>query len=448
MAVVLVVEDDSAVRTAFTRGFEEAGYIVRGAGLVSDALRSSKASRADLLVLDLRLPDGSALDVFDRLNAAWPGIPGIIVTGFGDQQTAFAAGRRGIKAYLQKPVSMRELLETAGRALAELGLGTPGEDSVFGGILGTSPAVCEVRDLIGRFAREPGNVLIRGETGTGKELTARALHERSGRSGGPYVPVNCAAITDSLFESELFGHERGAFTGAVDKHVGLFEAAHGGTLFLDEVAEMSPTLQVKLLRAVDERAIRRVGSTRPTHVDVRIVAATNRNVDEEAAAGRFREDLLYRLDQLSIQLPPLRERLQDIPVIAEHLLAGLSAQHGRDHVSLSVEALRALQTSAWPGNVRQLENVVRKAFVWADGAVIDVGLVSRHLRATTPTPGVAGASDGSSLPAEASLQATLEATARWRIQRALEGSRTIAAAAKELGIEERTLYNKRRRLGL
>ena len=284
-------------------------------------------------------------------------------------------------------------------------------------------------------------VLIQGETGTGKELVARSLYLHSRRAGGPFVPLNCGAVTESLIESELFGHERGAFTGAVALHAGVFEAAHGGTVFLDEVGELPPPIQPKLLRFLDDRAIRRVGGTRLVAADVRIIAATNRELRREVEEGRFREDLFHRLNRLSIRLPPLRERREDIAPIAERYLAGLRTEHDRPHVSLSVDSLRTLEAYDWAGNIRELQNIVLKAFVEPTSGTIEPAHLGRLLNAP-PAPSEGMTADD--IPLHQALQ-DFEAH---MIRMAITRHPTLSAAARALGIDLRTLYAKRSRHGL
>jgi two-component system nitrogen regulation response regulator GlnG len=390
--------------------------------------------------LDLKLPDGTGVDAFDRINNIYPGIPAIIVTGFGTTSTAFAAGRKGIRAYLDKPVTLQALSTTIDGILNTRGrrAGTPAENEPFDGILGTSSAICEVRARILEVGPIDETVLVDGETGTGKELVARSLHARSRRAARPFLPLNCGAIPDSLIESELFGHERGAFTGAVDRHAGVFEAAAGGTVFLDEIGELPYPRQQTLLRFLDDRAVRRVGGTRLVRVDVRIIVGTNRDLRREVQEGGFRQDLFYRLNRLAIHLLPLRDRREDIAPIAEQYLAGLRAAHSRPEVSLSAEAIRALEAHDWPGNVRELEGVMLKAFVAVTAgaiAVNDLGVGDSQRAEPTPGPVLA---DGMRLH-----QAVQEFEAGL-IRAALAQHPTLNGAARALGIDQKTLYLKER----
>jgi two-component system, NtrC family, response regulator AtoC len=385
----LIVDDDPGFLEGLTELVRREGFVVSSALSLKQAREEMAANPPDILLVDLNLPDGSGLDLVEGLEPA-PEV--VLITGQASVETAVESLRRGVADYLTKPVDFARVkmaLGNVSRALEMRGEITTLRGELrklgrFGPMVGASPAMQKVYDLIGRVAATDACVLISGETGTGKELVAETIHRLSRRSRQPFLPVNCGALSAHLIESELFGHERGSFTGAEKMHKGYFERAHGGTLFLDEVTEATD-IQVRLLRALETGTITRVGGTEPVKVDVRIVAATSRKVDEAVAAGKLREDLFYRLNVFPIQLPPLRERGDDIELLADHVLAELNAEAGTaKHFTRA--CLDRLHRHSWPGNVRELQNVIRRAFILAEG---DVGVdslpleVNEELSATT-----------------------------------------------------------------
>jgi len=373
---ILVADDEDGVRWVLEKGLREAGYDVSAVKDGSAALRHAEAEPYDLIFVDVRMPGLDGLSVLAQLRSSRPEVLVIVMTAHGTMETAIQAMQRGAYDYLAKPFDVDEVLLLAERALTarrltqEVASLRTGLQDVweFGALIGRHPRMQEVYKAIGRIAGSDVTVLLRGESGTGKELVAKAIHHYSRRAGRPFVAVSCAAIPSALLESELFGHEKGAFTDARERKLGKFEVAHGGTLFLDEVGDMAPELQAKLLRALQERSFERVGGHEPIRVDVRILAATNRDLEALIKSGRFRDDLYYRLNVMTVQLPPLRERRRDIPLLVDHFLAKYANELGSRAVS--AEALDRLVGHEWPGNVRELENVVQRAMVMAGGVIV------------------------------------------------------------------------------
>jgi two-component system response regulator AtoC len=374
---VLVAEDDRVARDLLCE-------ILRGEGFEVDAVddgagaieRAGAGDRYDLVVSDVRMERSGGFDVLEAFSKKAPGTPVILITAFGDVTGAMEAIQRGAYDYVSKPFNIEELRLTVGRALERQRLvaeqkTVPSESKThLQDIVGKSPVMLEVYKLVARVAASTATVLVEGESGTGKELVARAIHNHSPRAGAPFVPVNCTALTESLLESELFGHARGAFTGAVAAKRGLFETANGGTMFLDEIGDMGPKMQAQLLRTLQDGEVRPVGGAEAIRVDVRLVCATNKDLDAEVKAGRFREDLYFRINVVTVHLPPLRERREDIPILVAHFLAKLARRERRELAALSQEALRLLTGYGWPGNVRELENAIERAVAVAKGNVV------------------------------------------------------------------------------
>jgi len=375
--VVLVVDDDQGVRESFRLILED-HYDVADVPDGPSALDVVRTSAVDLVLLDIRLPGMDGIEVLERIKAADEGIEVILVTAVKTVRMAVAAMKLGAFDYLTKPFEEDELLSLSRRALerralerevaflrSELARAHDADE-----IVGRHPAIEKLHGLIAQVARTPTTVLITGESGTGKELVARAIHHQGPRREGPFIAVNPAAIAETLIESELFGHERGAFTGAHQRRLGKFELAQGGTLFLDEIGTLRADLQAKLLRVLQQREIERVGGTRPVKIDVRFIAATNTNLKEAVGTGAFREDLYYRLNVVPIVVPPLRERIQDVPLLVEHFIRRDNRRFHKRIEGLSPEALAALNAYRWPGNVRELENVIERCIVLAESAII------------------------------------------------------------------------------
>ena len=443
-AALLLVDDDEAFRKALARELGRAGYDVATAGSGDEALRRVAEREPEVVLLDLRLPDRDGLEVLEAIHAASPGTDVIMLTGHGSIDTAIQAVRKGAFDYVAKPCPLDELDVRIQRALErqslrrratllERGLTPPDVGSSF---VGDSPEFRRLAQLLDRVAPSDSTVLVTGETGSGKEMVAKLLHARSPRRGRPFVVVECAALQESLLQSELFGHERGAFTGADRAKPGLFEVAHGGTIFLDEIGEVSQATQVKLLRVLDTSTFRHVGGTAEIRVDVRVLAATNRDLPALVKQGLFREDLYYRLSTIAVEVPALRERRGDVARLALHFVAALNERYGTER-RLGDRALALLERHDWPGNVRELQHAIEAAMVVCDGEEILPGHLPRALAAA---PAVGAGEE--SLP-------TLEEAEREHVTRTLraaEGHR--GHAAKLLGISERNLYRKLRRYGL
>jgi two-component system response regulator GlrR len=384
MAHLLVVDDDPDLLKLLSMRLTAAGHQVTAVGSAEDALTQLAAARPHLVVSDVRLPGRDGLALFDDIRARHPSLPVILLTAHGTIPDAVEATSRGVFTYLTKPFDGKLLLEKIDDALA---LAAPEPEAKRGAdeawrapIVSRSNVMAELLAQAKMVAASDASVLIHGESGTGKELLAQAIHQASPRASKPFVAVNCGAIPEQLLESELFGHVKGSFTGAVANHRGLFQAADGGTLFLDEIGDMPPALQVKLLRVLQDRAVRPVGSHHTTPIDVRILSATHRDLDVAMAEGQFREDLFYRLNVVALTLPPLTQRREDIPLLANHFLAKLAAKYGKKLNGFAGDALKALATAHWPGNVRQLHNVVEQVSALATTPLIPLALVQRALR--------------------------------------------------------------------
>ena len=387
MARILIVDDQDNARGMLSEMLQAEDYEVDQAPSGEAACLMVAEASYDLVITDLRMGDVGGLEVLQRTREASPLTEVIVMTAFGTVEDAVEAMRFGAHDFVQKPFVEEELLTKVARAARTRRLaGELRTDAAdfrerynFGNIIGQS---AEIRDVLGRIVRiapTDATVLITGESGTGKELVARAVHQRSQRAKKPMVTINCAALQESLLESELFGHEKGAFTGATTNKLGLFEVADGGTLFIDELGELAPSLQAKLLRVLEDGHMRRVGSTREKRVDVRIVAATNRNLTADVAVGRFREDLFFRINVLSVELPPLRQRRDDIPLLTNHFLRTI----GRDW-SLDEAATTALSMYSWPGNIRELHNVIERASILSDGNQVTLSELPHQISNLTP----------------------------------------------------------------
>jgi len=368
-ATILVVDDEPGICSVLTCVLGEEGYQVLTAGDGEQALRTLRRQPVHLMFTDMLMPNIGGLDLLKRARELQPQLPVVVLTGFGSVSSAVEAMKSGALDYLTKPFDLEQLKVVTRRAL-EQGQVAPESPAPaqqpFEGVVGSNPQMRKVYQTIAKVANSRANVLIRGESGTGKELVARAIHRQSPRCHRPFVAVACAALSSDLLESELFGHEKGAFTGAINQHVGRFELANGGTLFLDEIGDISPNLQLKLLRVLQERSFERVGGTKTLKVDVRLIAATNRPLEQAVASGCFREDLYFRLKVVQITLPPLRERKEDLPELAAHFIARYVRENRRQARELAPEALQVLLGHHWPGNVRELENAIEHAVVMSD----------------------------------------------------------------------------------
>jgi two-component system, NtrC family, response regulator AtoC len=448
---VLVVDDEESVRASVRAILEETCDVLEAAN-GAQALDVLKSREIDLVMLDQRMPGEPGIDVLPRIKAADPSTIVVIATAVRELRTAVEALKRGAYDYLTKPFDVDDILMLAQRAFEKRALerevlylrsalaGAPsdagGLAGAFEGMVGRHPEMVRIYQLIVQIASTPTTVLITGESGTGKELVARAIHARSGRASHPFVAINVAAIPDALVESELFGHEKGAFTGAHAKKLGRFELAHGGTIFLDEIGSLRLDLQSKLLRALQEREIERLGGVRAIPVDVRIVAATNVNLKDAVRARAFREDLYYRLNVVPIHVPPLRERREDIGPLAQYFVRKIARECGRDVRGVSAGALEVLTRYDWPGNVRELENVLHRAVVLTRSQVIHLQDVP--LDVAMPETGSRVGED-TGLP----LRDALEQFERQYILRVLEGvGWNVSHAARRLGVHRNTVLTK------
>ena len=436
--MLLVVDDDQVARELLAETLAREGYRVRVAGGGEEALRLAGAEPFDMALVDLRMPDLDGLGVLKQLAMIQPDLPVVILTAFATIETAIEAVNAGAFDYLSKPFRMEEIKIVVrrtldARRLARENLQYRQELRArygFEGLIGQSHQMVEIYKLIARMAALDTTVLIEGETGTGKELVARAIHGASARAARPFVVVDCAALPETLFESELFGHERGAFTGAFAARRGLLETSTGGTCVLDEIGELTAPLQAKLLRTLQERSIRRVGGNDAIPVDVRVIAATNRDLRRLVADGGFRDDLYYRLNVVTITVPPLRERASDIPLLAQHFLEIFARRNGRPIRRLAPEAVALLAGYRWPGNVRELEHVIERATALSAAETLLPDDLPPHLREERDR--------APRLPADGM---TLEDVKRWYVNKVLEESGgNKLRAAELLGIDRRTLY--------
>ena len=388
---VLVVDDEDDIRELLELSLLRMGLVCDTAANLAEAHACLERGDYRLCLTDMRLPDGDGLDLVAHIQAAHPGLPVAVVSAYGSIDTAIRALKLGAFDFVTKPVeltALRELVRNALRAegKSEEGSARPGERD----LIGTSPAMVQLRGQIEKLARSQAPVFIHGESGTGKEVIARLIHRSGPRASGPFVPVNCGAISAELMESEFFGHVKGSFTGAAADKQGLFQAAQGGTLFLDEIAELPLAMQVKLLRAIQERAVRPVGAHAEQSVDVRILSASHRDLAAFVADGKFRQDLFFRINVITLEVPPLRERTEDIPALATHLLARLAEREGGAPRTLKADALDALRRHPFPGNVRELENLLERACALCDGQQIiaaDLQLQALPSAVVVPAPG-------------------------------------------------------------
>jgi DNA-binding NtrC family response regulator len=446
---VIVLEDDLIVRNNLEQCLRRRRYDVASVSTIAAAQELLAKDNFDLVFLDMRLPDGDGTDLLKTIQQR-PQKPLVVVTtGFGSIESAVECMKNGAFDYVIKPFSNEQIEFTLRKAeeftqLLRVNrfLSQETDDRTTSELLGNSPAMENVRQLIRKVARTHATVLIHGESGTGKELVARALYLESPRASAPFIRVNCAAVPENLIESEFFGHEKGSFTGALTKREGRFELAHGGTILLDEISEISPNVQAKLLRVLQERELERVGGNRTIKVDVRVIATTNRNLETSVEKKEFRQDLYFRLNVVPIHVPPLRERLEDVPFLAEEFMKRFGRKHGVHVKGFSDEAMQALKTHNWPGNVRELQNVIERAVILcSDNGILEpehLGLTASSQPSAAASPNAASASsaNGGALPPLAEME-------KRHILAALEqckGNRTHAA--KLLDVSIRTLRNK------
>ncbi|MFZ5898961.1 MAG: sigma-54-dependent transcriptional regulator [Bacillota bacterium] len=443
---ILIIDDEEHMCWALSKAMQQEGYRVTTATSGRGGLDKLHQHGASLMIVDLKIPDMSGLDVLKAVKESYPKLPVIIITAHGTIQTAIEAMKAGASDYITKPFDLDELkivvkktLQVS-RLLTEVSFLRSELTKSRGEMIGKSPAFQQVRLLVERVAPTDATVLLTGESGTGKEVAAVAIHQRSNRADGPFVAVNCAALPEQLLESELFGHERGAFTGANARRLGRFQLAHKGTIFLDEIGEMSPSMQAKLLRVLQDQTFERVGGTETFKVDTRIIAATNRNLEEAVKTGRFREDLYYRLNVVQIHLPPLRERKTDIPLLAQHFVTRFRSIYVSGVISEA--AMKLLEDYHWPGNIRELQNVIERALILAQGEPIAPEHLPKELQRRETSTGPLKLE----IPDEG---ISLEEVEKLLIMKALEksnGNQTKAAAL--LKITRATLLYRMQKFGL
>jgi two-component system response regulator PilR (NtrC family) len=463
----LIVDDEPDIRELLEITLGRMAIDTRAASDLSAAFRLLGEEPFDFCLTDMQLPDGNGLELVRRIGSDHPGLPVAVITAFGSMDTAIEALKAGAFDFVQKPVDLEQLRALIDSALKLSTLPGPNGSHERTRMTGTSPAMVQLREQIVRLARSQAPIYVSGESGSGKEIAARLIHELGPRRDGPFVPVNCGAIPSELMESEFFGHRKGSFTGATSDKEGLFQAAHGGTLFLDEVADLPLPMQVKLLRAIQEKAVRPVGGQQEIPIDVRVLSATHKDLAEEVEEGRFRQDLYYRLNVIELPVPALRDRVSDIPELAADILARLAEEYATTAPVMGDDALAALASYDFPGNVRELENVLERAFTLCDRRVIREAELNLGARAGRRSERVASApaassapvptrtdvppadAAGESLPAGESLEDYLEGIERRLITHALEANRwNKTAAAKTLGITFRALRYRLKKLGL
>jgi|WetSurMetagenome_2_1015567.scaffolds.fasta_scaffold04178_5 two-component system, NtrC family, nitrogen regulation response regulator NtrX len=446
---ILVVDDEVSIQESLRGILQDEGYLVSAAGSGEQALEEVFKDLPDLVLLDIWLPGMDGLTILGELKKAIPNIPVIIISGHGNIDTAVRATKMGAFDYVEKPLSLERIVVSVQNGLEFSRLQ---EESRFwqqkaarrSQLTGRSPTVESLRAEIQRAAPTNATVLITGENGTGKELVARLLHQLSRRSQRPMVEVNCAAIPEELIESELFGHEKGAFTGAHERRKGKFDSAHEGTLFLDEIGDMSLRTQAKILRIIQEQNFERVGGSRPIQVDVRIVAATNKNLQKEIDAGRFRQDLYYRLNVIPIRVPPLRERLQDIPLLVEDFLSQVANESAMGRKEIDPEVHPFLGSYQWPGNVRELRNFVERLVIMTPGQIIRPQDLPRDFQQHLRPPD--NPNDPYQFPSFKEARASFER--QYLVRRLEECSWNISMTAQQIGIERSHLHRKMKALGI
>jgi two-component system response regulator AtoC len=455
---VLVADDELNMRRVLEAMLRREGYDVITAANGTEALGGMSAN-VHTVITDLKMPGIDGMGLLKRLAIEYPDVPVVMITAHGSVENAVEAVKLGAFDYLEKPFEQEQIRQVVAKAINTYALSRrdarPEEPSERGRfrLVGQSPAIRQIYAVVEKVANTPSTVLISGESGTGKELIARALHENSTRHAGPFIKINCAAIPKTLMESELFGYDKGAFTGAVGAKPGRFELAHGGTLFLDEIGEIPVEMQVKLLRVLQESEFERVGGIKTIKVDVRLVTATNRDLLEEIGAGTFREDLFYRLNVVPIQIPPLRERREDIPLLADHFIAKFNDRLKKQIVAISPEAVERLVAYNWPGNIRELENLMERTILFCEGPEIRVSDLPPEIVGAATASGSAAAPDDGTRPAAGSLKeavrAETERVERELIQRALDATGgNVTQAARKLKISRKSLQTKMKELGL
>ncbi len=452
MPRILIVEDDRNTLSGLMEILEEEGYEVRGVESGHKALRTLERERFDILLTDLKMPEIDGMQLYEQTQSLAPEMKTVVMTAYSSVKDAVDAMKRGVYEYLTKPLNLDELFVILKKAVEDQSLRRENEELKdrlqgsyrFESIIGKSASMQQVFKTIFKVAKSQATVLVRGESGTGKELVARAVHYNSPRANGPMVEISCAAFPETLLESELFGYEKGAFTGADSRKKGRFELAHNGTIFLDEIGDVSAGVQTKLLRVLQEKEISRLGSNEPIKVDVRVVTATNRDLEQALASGLFREDLYYRLNVIPIFLPPLRERREDIPLLIDHFIKRYSKLNNKTMIGIAEDALELCEAYDWPGNVRELENAIENAIVLGEGET----LLAEHLPVTlsmrkTAMEGFAAESDDDFFPGGSSYREKMEAAEKKILEEAIrQADGNKSEAAKHLGISLRTMRYK------
>jgi len=436
---ILVIDDEAGIVEMLSIVFGKEGYRVGTARSCAEGLARLERVLPDLVLTDVKMPDGSGFEILKRTRELAPAVPVVMITAYTTTKTAIEALKSGAYDYISKPFDVEELKHVVGRALERKRLSDENvalrqkiEKTARGAVVGASRKMQTLFDLVERIGKTTSTVLISGESGTGKELIARAIHKASARASAPFISINCGAMPENLLESELFGHEKGAFTGAVKEKKGLFHEAEGGTLFLDEIGETSVTMQVKLLRALQERLVRRVGGNAEEPIDVRIICATNKDLGKKVADGTFREDLFYRINVIPVPIPPLRERRDDIPHLVRHFLKKVAEEQGMPEKKISTEAMRLLEAYAWPGNVRELENLIERTVALEPSDVITTSSLPDAFLHPAGVPS-GSALEGFDLPSEGlDLERYLEWLGQRLMQQALERTHGVQIRAAEL----------------
>ena len=451
---ILVIDDEPAIRDTMRMILEYEGYEVQLAGSGQEGLAQAEREAPDLVFLDIKMPGLDGLEVLSRLRGTNETLPVVIISAHGSAATALEAGRLGAFRFIEKPLSKDYVIDAVREGL-ELGTLRRENRTLKSALetrhqlVGESPRLGQIMEQVRRAAPTSATVLILGESGVGKELIARAIHRNSLRARERFVQVNCAAIPEELIESELFGHERGAFTGATEKQTGKFEMADRGTIFLDEVADMSAKTQAKVLRVLQEGEVERLGSSRTIKVDVRVIAATNKDLEEEIAAGRFREDLFFRLSVIPIHVPPLRERLDDIAGLVQHFVGQFTRENNRRPARFSAGALDALRQARWRGNIRELRNVVERLLIMSDRDVIEAEDVLAVVRVDSRTAPLAAASGGQASPRPSTLREFKEWSERaFLVDKLREFNWNISKTAEVIDTPRSNLYKKLEQYGI
>ncbi|MBF0548104.1 MAG: sigma-54-dependent Fis family transcriptional regulator [Candidatus Riflebacteria bacterium] len=435
---IVLVDDELKLLRALKRALETEGYEVFDFSVSSDALKFIIEREPDLVVSDIKMPGLSGLDLLEKISNANSRIPCILMTAYSSIETAVASMKLGARDYLLKPFELKEFKNSVERVLSQEITPDlpPGEPE----LLGNSPAMLKIMEIIGKVAETESTVLLRGESGTGKELVAKVLHRNSPRSQNAFLAVNCSSLPESLFESEMFGHVKGSFTGAIVDKQGIFREADGGTLFLDEIGDLASQNQAKLLRVLQDGSVKRVGENRQFKTDVRVIAATNRDLLADVKSGRFREDLLYRLNVVEICLPPLRERLEDFPILTGFFLAKFAKKHHRPEMKISPDLIRHLQSYSWPGNIRELENLIERAVILKRGEFlspmeIPLNTIEDNFEANLPLDLPLGDALGK---IEAELIVKTLKSVQWNFSR----------GAEKMGITRQNLHYKLKKYGI